>query len=86
MCPSIDRIDMNTFEYDFQDRGARGAFDWEFSYKRLPRTKESMKNPTKPFPSPVMAGGLFAVNASYFWEIGAYDEELEIWGKVHCDS
>lgn len=80
VCPFVDVIDCDTFEYRAQDEGARGSFDWEFNYKRLPLTAEDQKNPTQPFKSPVMAGGYFAISRKWFWELGGYDEGLDIWG------
>lgn len=32
-----------------------------------------------------MAGGLFAINREYFFEIGAYDDQMEIWGGENLE-
>ncbi|VUZ42992.1 unnamed protein product [Hymenolepis diminuta] len=80
VCPFIDVIDHDNFEYRAQDDGRRGAFDWNLNYKRLPRLPEDAEHPAENFDSPVMAGGLFAISAKWFWEIGGYDPGLEIWG------
>ena len=59
----------------------RGGFDWELWYKRIPIPRElKPKDLSDPFDSPVMAGGLFAIDREYFAELGYYDAGLEIWG------
>lgn len=80
VCPFVDVIDCDTYELRAQDEGARGSFDWTFNYKRLPLTKKDREQPTRPFNSPVMAGGYFAISKDWFWELGGYDEGLDIWG------
>uniref|UniRef100_A0A3B3ZA98 Polypeptide N-acetylgalactosaminyltransferase n=1 Tax=Periophthalmus magnuspinnatus TaxID=409849 RepID=A0A3B3ZA98_9GOBI len=82
VCPMIDVIDHDNFGYDMQAGGAmRGAFDWEMYYKRIPIPSELQPDdPSEPFESPVMAGGLFAVDRKWFWELGEDMTGLEIWG------
>ena len=38
-----------------------------------------------PQPSPAMAGGLFSVDRSYFFEIGAFDEKMAHWGGENIE-
>ncbi|XP_041973228.1 N-acetylgalactosaminyltransferase 6-like [Aricia agestis] len=80
VCPYIDVVAYDTLEYRAQDEGARGAFDWELYYKRLPLLPTDIQNMPEPFDSPVMAGGLFAMSRVFFWELGGYDPGLDIWG------
>ncbi|XP_042286068.1 polypeptide N-acetylgalactosaminyltransferase 10-like [Thunnus maccoyii] len=82
VCPMIDVINHDNFGYDTQAGDAmRGAFDWEMYYKRIPIPPELQRDgASEPFESPVMAGGLFAVDRKWFWELGGYDTGLEIWG------
>lgn len=83
--PTIDRIDSDTYEYKRQNhkRGyaSRGTFDWTMKYKLAPLLPSDELQPTKPFENPIMAGGLFAINAAFFWRLGGYDQGLDTYGK-----
>ncbi|XP_072113754.1 N-acetylgalactosaminyltransferase 7 isoform X1 [Mobula birostris] len=86
--PLIDAISGNTYAISPQGGGdedgfARGAWDWSMLWKRVPlskREKERRKHRTEPYWSPAMAGGLFAIERDFFFELGLYDPGLQIWG------
>ncbi len=44
-----------------------------------------MKGIVKIFRSPTMAGGLLAAERKYFFEIGAYDAGMDIWGGENLE-
>eukprot|EP00058_Branchiostoma_floridae_P004401 XP_002589889.1 hypothetical protein BRAFLDRAFT_81982 [Branchiostoma floridae] len=81
--PTIDVIDHATFEYKEQQGGPmRGVFDWQLNYKRIPVLdgRGRKVRPTLPFSTPVMPGGVFAIDKEFFHHLGGYDSGLEIWG------
>lgn len=40
---------------------------------------------TVPLRTPTMAGGLFSIDREYFYEIGSYDEGMDIWGSENLE-
>ncbi|KAM9770145.1 N-acetylgalactosaminyltransferase 7 isoform 1-T1 [Menidia menidia] len=86
--PLIDSIHGQSFIIEAQGGGdsngfARGAWDWSMLWKRVPlgdREKNLRKTITEPYRSPAMAGGLFAIERDFFFELGLYDPGLQIWG------
>uniref|UniRef100_A0AAX7ULF6 Polypeptide N-acetylgalactosaminyltransferase n=1 Tax=Astatotilapia calliptera TaxID=8154 RepID=A0AAX7ULF6_ASTCA len=86
--PLIDSVHGETFTFEPQGGGdsngfARGAWDWSMLWKRIPlgaREHKLRKTQTEPYRSPAMAGGLFAIERDFFFELGLYDPGLQIWG------
>ncbi|TSK31452.1 Polypeptide N-acetylgalactosaminyltransferase 12 [Bagarius yarrelli] len=89
VCPVIDVIDWNTFQYLGNPGEPQiGGFDWRlvFTWHAVPEhEKKRRRSPTDVIRSPTMAGGLFAVNKKYFQYLGTYDTGMEVWGGENLE-
>lgn len=77
--PIIDDNNPDDFSITIMGQGDRGVFDWELYYRWLPKRPEHNIYPEKPAPYPVMLGCAFAIRKDYFFYLGGYDEQLQIW-------
>ncbi|KAL3274029.1 hypothetical protein HHI36_015447 [Cryptolaemus montrouzieri] len=89
VCPIIDIINDQTFAYVKSFELHWGAFNWNLQFRWYTlggsHLKKRKLDPTLPFDTPAMAGGLFAINRQYFYEIGSYDEGMAIWGGENLE-
>lgn len=89
VCPVIDILNDDTFQYTKSFSLHWGAFNWELHFRwytmgasQIELMKENL---TRPHRTPVMAGGLFSISTQYFWDSGAYDEQMDIWGGENLE-
>ncbi|XP_063227781.1 polypeptide N-acetylgalactosaminyltransferase 13-like [Bacillus rossius redtenbacheri] len=89
VCPVIDIISDDTFAYVRSFELHWGAFNWELHFRWYTlgagEIKLRKKDITEPFRTPTMAGGLFAIDKKFFYELGAYDDQMEIWGGENLE-
>ncbi|XP_047138118.1 polypeptide N-acetylgalactosaminyltransferase 13 [Hydra vulgaris] len=87
--PTIESIDADTLEYRASDNPEqRGGFSWDLMYdwNSIPENEKHLRqSPSDPIRTPTMAGGLFAIDKSYFFEMGSYDQEMDIWGGENLE-
>ncbi|XP_023346877.1 polypeptide N-acetylgalactosaminyltransferase 1 [Eurytemora carolleeae] len=88
--PIIDVIDDKTMEY-YHGNGNYfqvGGFTWGGHFTWIDISPEELArrgSPIAPTRSPTMAGGLFAVSRKTFWDLGSYDEEMDVWGGENLE-
>ncbi|XP_065053024.1 polypeptide N-acetylgalactosaminyltransferase 13-like [Rhopilema esculentum] len=91
VCPVIEVIDAVDFSYKGSTLKAVtqvGSFTWDlfFTWKELsPEERSQRKDETEPLRSPTMAGGLFSIDRHYFYKMGSYDTEMDIWGGENLE-
>uniref|UniRef100_A0A8C2ZBI2 Polypeptide N-acetylgalactosaminyltransferase n=1 Tax=Cyclopterus lumpus TaxID=8103 RepID=A0A8C2ZBI2_CYCLU len=88
-CPVIEVISDKDMSYLLVDNFQRGVFKWPlvFGWSALPDEYIRKNNMTvsDPIRCPVMAGGLFSIDKKYFYELGAYDPGLDVWGGENME-
>ncbi|KAM4874643.1 inactive polypeptide N-acetylgalactosaminyltransferase-like protein 5 [Thomomys bottae] len=87
VCPVLDVIDFLTLQYKASPI-QRGAFDWNLQFKWDTVFSYEMEGPDgaiKPIRSPAMSGGIFAIYRPYFYEIGQYDKDMNLWGGENVE-
>ncbi|XP_061098212.1 polypeptide N-acetylgalactosaminyltransferase 14 [Conger conger] len=81
--PVIDIINMDSFAYVAASSDLRGGFDWSlhFKWEQLSSEERGRRvDPTEPIKTPIIAGGLFVIDRSWFNHLGKYDTAMDIWG------
>ncbi|KRZ68397.1 putative N-acetylgalactosaminyltransferase 6 [Trichinella papuae] len=76
VAPVIDVINDETFQYQKGIDVYRGGFNWNLQFRWYS---------SPPSETPTIAGGLFAIDRQFFFEIGAYDKEMKIWGGENLE-
>lgn len=89
VCPIIDVISDDTFEYIVGSDMTWGGFNWRLNFRWYGAATRELErrggDRSLPMRTPAMAGGLLSIDRAYFYEIGAYDPGMDIWGGENIE-
>jgi polypeptide N-acetylgalactosaminyltransferase len=91
--PVIEPIDPRSWAYrpgprpEAPPRGVIADWNLTFGWKQLSDAEVAARasDPLAPLAVPMMAGGVFAIKADWFFSSGGYDEGLEVWGLENVE-
>lgn len=87
--PIIDVINMDNFDYIGASADLKGGFDWNLVFKWDYMTPEErnrrVKHPIAPIETPIIAGGLFTIDKTWFNMLGKYDMKMDVWGGENLE-
>ncbi|RNA33882.1 polypeptide N-acetylgalactosaminyltransferase 13 isoform X1 [Brachionus plicatilis] len=88
-CPVIDVISDETFEYLTGSEMTYGGFDSHFVFDWVPvpqrENQRRQHDYSRALRTPTMAGGLFTIERQFFYDIGAYDDGMDVWGAENLE-
>ncbi|KAK7075733.1 polypeptide N-acetylgalactosaminyltransferase, partial [Halocaridina rubra] len=89
VCPIIDIIHDDTFQYVRSFELHWGAFNWNLHFRWYALGQREMehrrKDVTEAYRTPAMAGGLFSIDKDYFYQLGSYDRHMDVWGGENLE-
>eukprot|EP00042_Codosiga_hollandica_P030644 m.179076 g.179076 ORF g.179076 m.179076 type:complete len:594 (-) comp53415_c0_seq2:1232-3013(-) len=86
--PVIASVEQETMTPEPGGIGCTLGFLWnliEHGMGIQEKDRHHMKSDIDYSPSPAMAGGLFAGNREFFWELGGYDRQFGFWGTENLE-
>lgn len=89
VAPIIDVISDDTFEYVTASETTWGGFNWHLNFRwyAVPKRELNRRGSDRSMPiqTPTIAGGLFAIDKQFFYDIGSYDEGMQVWGGENLE-
>uniref|UniRef100_A0A0X3PIS1 Polypeptide N-acetylgalactosaminyltransferase n=1 Tax=Schistocephalus solidus TaxID=70667 RepID=A0A0X3PIS1_SCHSO len=89
VCPAIDVISDTTFGYMESTDSTWGVFDWGLNFDWSTSSERENRrrghDAVAPIRTPAMAGGLFTIRRDYFYELGSYDDGMQVWGGENVE-
>ncbi|GMS89295.1 hypothetical protein PENTCL1PPCAC_11470, partial [Pristionchus entomophagus] len=89
VAPIIDVISDDNFEYVTASDTTWGGFNWHLNFRWYTVPEREMRrrggDKSAPIQTPTIAGGLFAMDKQFFYDLGSYDEGMQVWGGENLE-